>query len=179
MDMLMIYLIGRYIKLYYNKSIAKLKLVILMLILLIVIIGLNYLTTFVSSPREGISAPFSRDCSIVIICLSVNIFLLFKEIHFTSRIVNFLASSVTTIYISEGYIREFITNVLNINILKYSDKSYFYLIFATFVIGVMSAAIVFDIIRKYTIGRLENPVADVEMKLLRLIKARVIKLINW
>ena len=108
-NLLIIYIIGRYIRIYFDDfRYSKLKLITFASFVMITGMLLNY-AYIIKITHGHYAAPFSKDNSIIILIASIAIFLLFKQIAFYSGIVNKISASVFPIYIFEGTLRRFIS----------------------------------------------------------------------
>lgn len=96
-NMLLIYYIGRYIKLYWDREYKCTKFLAVGTGAAILGFVLNLALTMMRGGK-GIYAPFARDCSSIIIVVSVSIFLVFKQLKMQSEIINRIASHVIAVY---------------------------------------------------------------------------------
>lgn len=142
-NMLLMYLIGRYIWLYLDEKKSS-KYLVWSIILVLVGFGLNMTLTMLRG-RIGVYAPFARDCSAVIVLASVAIFMSFKQIKFQSSIVNKVAKHVVAVYLLEGAMRSFIGHFFDISV--FEEKWYLFAVIAVYVVVVMMGCIVVDVIR--------------------------------
>lgn len=150
MNMLLMYLIGRYIKIYYQETYSKRQLLFAGGMVIGAGTAFNYCTSIMRG-GTGICAPFARDCSVIIIAASVIIFLLFMKIKISSRLINGLARHVAAIYLFEGAVRTVLNKYINWSI--YGDVWYLFGIIAVYVLFVMMICIMVDVIREKTIGK--------------------------
>lgn len=151
-NMLLIYLIGRYIRIYWNTKSGNQYWHYSILFILIGFI-LNTGSTFLRG-NSGLYAPFARDCSIIIIFASISIFMAFKQLRFESSFVNTVSKHVIAIYLFEGAIRTIINYFFDISI--YSEKWYLFIIITIYVLAVMSVCIITNIIAQIIINPLEH-----------------------
>lgn len=102
MNMLLMYWIGRYIRLYgaeqtNNKKIAGIG---------VGVITLGFVLNMGLSMRgKGVNAPFARDCSSIIVVGSVAVFLFFRNYTFTIKTINRIAKHVLAVYLLEASMR--------------------------------------------------------------------------
>lgn len=100
--MLLMYWIGRYIRLYgaeqtNNKKIAGIG---------VGAITLGFVLNMGLSMRgKGVNAPFARDCSSIIVVGSVAVFLFFRNYTFTIKTINRIAKHVLAVYLLEASMR--------------------------------------------------------------------------
>lgn len=102
-NMLLMYFIGRYIRLYWDEK-NNIRFAVVGLCALSVGFVLNLIQSM--SRGVGLVAPFARDYSIIIVVASVGIFMLFKQFVFYSNIINSLAKHVVGVYLFEGAVRQ-------------------------------------------------------------------------
>lgn len=150
-DFVMVYLMGRYLSLYYRQTPQKSgRLVLSVVLSTLVIFCLDGALTF----RQGvIYTTFARDCSLFIIFSAVLILLLFANMRFTSRIVNRAASNVLAVYVLDGVLRTFLNRYIDLN--SYAVKPYLIFIVFGYVALVVIAALLINEVRRFTIGRIE------------------------
>ena len=101
-NMIFVYLLGRY----FNRSGESIKprnALFLFALTFAVEFLLNSILTYIRG--GGVFAPFSRDCSALILVMAVALFWIFKEICFRSRLINVLARGTFATYIFEEIIR--------------------------------------------------------------------------
>ena len=154
--MVMIYLLGRYLSLYHNRSHNVHRLLSGLLLSIGFIFLADSSLTFL---RGKLYTTFCRDCSIFIIFGSVMVLLLFREIHFHSRFINRAAGNVLAIYVLDGTVQTFLLKWID---LKPYAGSWF-LVFPAigYVLAIMVIACLLNEVRKATIGRLEPWIVDV------------------
>nr|WP_281242930.1 acyltransferase family protein [Sporolactobacillus nakayamae] len=152
-NMILMYLIGRYIKTYWNGEYKKIWLSVISIFSVCATFIMNMVLSILRG-GIGIEAPFARDCSITIILSSVAIFMLFREFHYKSILINILAKHVVVIYVFEGTMR----TVLNqyIDIISFEKKWYLFAIVALYVIAIMAICIIVNLIRSKSIGKLDK-----------------------
>ena len=167
-NMILIYLVGRYIKLYWTENYSISKILFSILFLLSTVFFLNYFSSIFTGHIINL---FSRDSSILIISSAIAIFMLFRELNFKSRIINFIASSVLMIYVLEGFVRIVINYFIDISC--YLDKWYFSLILFLYIILVIVVCFIIDVVRNYTIGRLELTISDFVIKNVHALKVSI------
>ena len=107
-NMFVVYLIGRYIAVYKAKSISRLKLGFMFCGVIIAAFCLNVGASLL---RKQSWAPFARDNSLFMLVGAVLFFLIFLNMSFVSKYVNFMAKNVFAVYIGEGIFRNLILAV--------------------------------------------------------------------
>lgn len=116
--MSIVYLLGRYIRLYYSE--IQLRKAPLFGIFAGCILLTAALDTVLSLLKDTFMGLYCRDNSIFILIASTAFFLLFREIHFTNRLVNKLAPNVVMLYCIEGYARAISGNYFSLDAYKNS-----------------------------------------------------------
>ncbi len=146
-NMLLIYYLGRYIRLYLNDDNSVKKYTTIAILSIVIGLGLNCICTYITG-WKGITAPFARDSSIVIIVASVAIFMVFKSLRFKSKAINVIAKHVIAAYLLEGAIRTLLnTRVLDINM--YGGNTFLPLISFAYVSLVIIICVLIDIVRTW------------------------------
>lgn len=146
----MIYLIGRYLFFYHNKTHNTNRLLLGIALSTLCVFAADAALSF----RQGvIYTTFSRDCSIFIIFTAVLLLLLFREMHCTSNVINRAAGNVLAIYVLDQTIRTILNRYFDLN--AYASCWYLIFIVCAYVLIVMLIAILLNEIRLATIARLE------------------------
>ena len=161
-NMLLMYFVGRYIRLYWNEEPHSLKKTIALgagFILLGFI--LNLVLTLLRGGK-GVYAPFARDCSCIIIIASVAIFMAFKKIGIRSNVINQIAKHVVSVYLFEGAMRTFFNQFFDITL--YADKWYLFAVLSAYVLVVMAGCMFLDVIRSILAKPIENIICSVGEK---------------
>ena len=154
--MVVIYLLGRYLALYHNRSHNTHRLFLGLLLCIGFIFLADSSLTFL---RGKLYTTFCRDCSIFIIFGSVMVLLLFREIHFHSRFINRAAGNVLAIYVLDGTVQTFLLKWID---LKPYAGSWFLIFPAVgYVLAIMVIACLLNEVRKATIGRLEPWIVNI------------------
>lgn len=148
--MVMIYLLGRYLALYHNRSHNTGRL----FLGLFLSIGFIFLSdsslTFV---RGKLYTTFCRDCSIFIIFGSVMVLLLFRELNFHSRFINRAAGNVLAVYVLDGTVQTFLLKWIDFK--PYAGSWFLVFLAIGYALAIMIIACLLNEVRKATIGRLE------------------------
>lgn len=163
MNMLLMYLIGRYIKLYGKESYPRGKLLGAGSLVILIGFALNYGLSLLFQGGTGIYAPFARDCSITIVLSSIFIFLFFRECKFQSRVINGLAKYVIGIYLFEGTVRAVFREWFDITV--YGDAWYLFGVIAVYTLLSMLICMIVEILRSATIGRCSSWIAEILQKI--------------
>lgn len=95
-----IYLIGRYIRIYYHEiKIPKGKVIFtFILATLLINIGNIFILKVLKKPVFLLAI----DCSPLILISAISIFLLFKSYSFQSKMINWISSSILAVYLLDG-----------------------------------------------------------------------------
>lgn len=146
MNMLLIYLIGRYIAIY-GKDTAEDSGKLLIVGGMVIVLGflLNYGKTMAAG-GVGIVAPYGRDCSLINVMGSIFVFLLFRNMKIKSSLINKIAACVFAMYLSDWTIRAVLDTFFDLG--AYLGKWYFFAIMAVYVIVVMGIGLTVELIRK-------------------------------
>lgn len=158
--MSILYLTGRYIRLYYSdRTFKKGRLAILFWAVTLFTTALNFAMSILKGTFFGM---YCRDNSIFIVITAVAFFLFFKEMHFTNRLINHLAPNVVILYCIEGYAREIFDRFIDMSV--YADSIFFVLIAAVYAICVLTACLLLNEIRRLLFDRLDTAVSRLIMK---------------
>lgn len=150
-NMILMYLIGRYIRIYKDEHIGRGKL----LLLTIVSVSITFSLNMVLSIARGVyTGDFARDCSATVIISSILIFLFFKEWSFHSNIINFLAQHVIAAYVFETTVRNILNRYFDLS--NYVDCWYLFGVTAGYVLVVLFTCFIINIFRRCMFGRVES-----------------------
>lgn len=78
---------------------------------------------------------------------SVGIFVIFRDIHFSSLVINILAKHVLGIHLLEWFVSAILAQFIKLS--AYINKWYFFIWITLYVIILMIICIIFDTIRAY------------------------------
>ena len=174
MNLLLMYLIGRYIRKYEKKNINYKAIVGIFLLVAVVQFGLNILATLVVYKGVGVCAVCARDCSLFIIVGSVLVFILFGKLKFYSKTVNSLARHVFEIYLFEGTARILVDFFFPLD--SYVEKWYLFAIIGIYVFAIMIICVLFDTLRTLIFGKAEAFLCKCIMKIIESIFCLIGKL---
>lgn len=152
--MTVIYLIGRYIRLYDERRYDNRK-IALLLICNILVTSLLEMAMYTVS---GHYSMFYRDCSIFTICSAILLFTLFRNMHFESRAINRIAGSVLAVYVFSFGFQRLI--YLLIPLEEYAFSPLLMPLVFVFAPCVVIGCIVIDQVRQGAFGKLERGLAD-------------------
>lgn len=155
-NFIMLYLIGRYLKLYYKKNIAKKYDLILFL-------GSSIITAIlaVALYHFGFNTyrAFCYNSSFVLVS-AVSLFMLFSKVQYQSKVVNYLAASCLAIYLmQEGGINCY-SNIKSIYLLYGVTPTFWFWIGLFFILSMLLPLIV-DKIRLMIFARAENKASQI------------------
>ena len=148
--MVMIYLLGRYLALYHNRSHNTGRLFLGLFLSIGFIFLADSSLTFV---RGKLYTTFCRDCSIFIIFGSVMVLLLFRELNFHSRFINRAAGNVLAVYVLDGTVQTFLLKWIDFK--PYAGSWFLVFLAIGYALAIMIIACLLNEVRKATIGRLE------------------------
>ena len=154
--MVMIYLLGRYLALYHNRSHNTGRLFLGLFLSIGFIFLADSSLTFV---RGKLYTTFCRDCSIFIIFGSVMVLLLFRELNFHSRFINRAAGNVLAVYVLDGTVQTFLLKWIDFK--PYAGSWFLVFLAIGYALAIMIIACLLNEVRKATIGRLEPWIVNV------------------
>ena len=155
-NMVIVYLIGRYIRSYLDFYISPIKTFQWTLaIILLCCVGNHIITA--NSISVGIALLLSRDNSVLILVSSILLFITFKNMCFYSALINYIASFVVDIYLVEGVICNLIFKIWDIN--KYSSSNLFFAINMVCVSLIMGISFMVSVIRRYSLTKYEKAIS--------------------
>lgn len=172
-DFVMLYLLGRYIVRYKNEVHEKQRLLPGFIACILTIFALDSILTGLNGV---LYSTFARDCSIFIILASVLLVLLFKEIHFKSRIINRVAGNVLAVTVLDAFLQKLFSRYIDLNI--YSDSGWLFLVVPCYALLIMLLAILLNEVRRFTIGRVDVWVSEFLSKLWYRVQELLMKLMQ-
>lgn len=150
--MTIMYLIGRYIRLYYGEHhFKKSYLAVIFFGTTIVIATLNYGLTYMKGIFMGM---YARDNSLLVAVTAICLFLFFRELHFTSRVINHLAQDVVFIYCIEGDMRKIFNRFTDLA--SHTNDWYFAGEVLLYALGVLAACFLLHEIRHLLLDRFDG-----------------------
>jgi surface polysaccharide O-acyltransferase-like enzyme len=153
-NMLLMYYIGRYIRLYWNKKVDNLNRMCALLIGITAIgFSLNLILTIIRG-GVGVYAPFARDCTCIIIIASILIFIVFKHLNIRSKLINRMAKHVIAVYLYENAMRTSLNCFFDITV--YGEKWYLFMVINVYVIVIIVSCMFVDLIRSFISEPLEK-----------------------
>lgn len=148
-NMVLVYIIGRYIRLFgVPDFIIANKKHIAYLCVLLAFIG-NSVFSFM---KGQISGYYAYDCSLFMLCLSIVIFTIFKELKFDSSLINSLAKYCFPIYLFS----DIVWLLLNNYIISIKDSLYCWFMMPLLLLAAILASIIYEMLRKLLFSRLEE-----------------------
>ena len=157
-----IYFIGRYIRLYKDegtvaRSVLKMG-VVMMAITFLGNVGLTLLR------GHGITW-LAADNSITVIMTAICIFILFKSMTFSNRLINRISSNVLAVCVLEKNYNLYFSSYIDLN--RFADEYYMGIVIIGLAILIVLVAVVCEEVRRHTFGYIENLLANALEKLLR------------
>lgn len=157
-NLFLLYLIGRYIRLYVTAGRKRSKLLLLFAGSVMVTWAFN-----LAGSRIGMVLIFSRDCSAFIIISSILLFLAFREMKISSGLVNIVARNSFAILMGENLLK-FVFSKLDTKQLllpdSYINRWYLALITAAYVLCIMAVGVVINELRRKMFSRAEDVVSE-------------------
>ena len=167
--MLIVYLLGRYLAKYAAPAYRKRKVFLCFLLFLLTALFLNTALTLARG-GVGVSAPFTRDCTLLTLGIAVTVFLLFREIHIQSILLNTLTKSVLAVYVMEEMIRSIIGRFIDVE--EYLGRPVFPLICIGYAFVVVLICMLIDQIRSMLFGKIESRMATKEAQWIQALVSR-------
>ena len=151
-NMLIVYVIGRYIS-YYVKDVSRIKVVCIGALSLIIELLLNANAT-AAAGFVGVRAPYAYDYSIFILIIGVCILLFFKTFNFNNKVINFVAKSVLAVNLIDPIVRMIVPKYIDMSYTTISNYLPIYMICYSILIYLIG--FIFDLIRKTLLGKPES-----------------------
>ncbi len=158
-QMLMVYLIGRYLKLYHQKTerpVPAKKLFLSILILW----GINGISHEHPIKLGGIYHHLCKDNSITNLAIAILLFLFFRELSFHSRLLNKASSYIFAAFALNNSFVTVIMTLLIKNGLQSTQSTAGFLILAGMVMGILLFCIIIGMIREALLGRCDNVLGE-------------------
>lgn len=169
-NMIIIYLLGRYLKMYPPK-ISNKALWITMASLMAVSFAGNCAVTIVT---KDIHWPFGRDCTVTTLGIALCLFLICARGKFESKTINFIAKNAFYIYLLDfhmPYLRE------QFNLLRFENSIVFIPVILGFVLLVMAISFVASLVLQYPAKLLEMMLDKLEKSAVKLAE-RIFPMLN-
>lgn len=158
-QMLMVYLIGRYLKLYHPKTerpVPAKKLFLSVLILW----GINGISHEHPIQLGGIYHHLCKDNSITNLAIAILLFLLFRELSFHSRMLNKASSYIFAAFaLNNSFVTAIMTLLIN-NGLQSTQSAAGFLLLAGMVMGILIFCIIIGMIREALLGRCDKVLGE-------------------
>lgn len=104
-NMLLLYYIGRYIRLYVNENLRTSYLSLVAAGAFLLPFCISLIATYLTKGSSGVGIYFADNSSPFTIALAVAVFLLFRKLHFQSTYINYAATGVLSVYLLEEFPR--------------------------------------------------------------------------
>lgn len=172
--MSIVYLVGRYLRLYYGDvSFKKRNLAVVFGAAILIPTVLNFGLSLAKGCFMGM---YSRDNSIFMLVSSVAFFLFFREMHFTNRLVNHLTPNIVMLYCIEGYAREISGRYIDLG--AYTQSPFFILIVSAYAIMLIVLCLLLNELRLLLFDRVDGFLAAQIMRVLRAVGAPLVRFAN-
>lgn len=157
---IMIYLLGRYIALYKNEKHDKNRLLAGFFLNILIVFILDSVLTVL---QGELYSTFARDCSIFMISASVMLLMYFKELSFDNQFINRIAGNVLAVTVLDSFLLTMLKRYFDLSV--YANSVLLSPILLGCALIIVFTAIILNEIRKFTIGRLDNVLADLIMNI--------------
>lgn len=157
--LIFIYMVGRYLRKYYDININRKKSFGIFLLMTSIILILNLSASAILNKRVTI---YAMDCSPFILISAISVFYLFKSFTFQSRFINYISSSILAVYLLGG-IRILIDNYL-IRLTQYANSHMLAVYLIAEVLLTFIVAIIIDKVRELLFRRLEDKLINLTIK---------------
>lgn len=159
--MTLIYLIGRYIRIYDERQYDNRRVAL-------VLSGSIFVTAVLEMALYAVTGYYSmfyRDCSALTICSAILLFTLFRNIRFENRIINRIAGSVLAVYVFSFGFQRLVYQLIPLE--EYAFSPMLFPRIFLFAPCVVAGCIVIDQLRQLILGRAETKLAEYLARLLR------------
>lgn len=152
--MLMIYLVGRYIRKYDDREYQKRRVALLLAGNLLLTLGLETVL-FVLTGRYSM---FYRDCSILTVISAILLFTIFRNMYFESKIINKIATAVLAVYVFSFGFQKLVYQLIPLE--EYAFSPLFFPRICIFAPCVVIGCVLIDLLRQKIFGNVEVRLAD-------------------
>lgn len=159
--MTLIYLIGRYIRIYDERQYDNRR-VALVLLGNIFVTGILEMAMYTVI---GYYSMFYRDCSIFTVCSAILLFTIFRNMRFENRFINRIAGSVLAVYVFSFGFQRLVYLLLPLK--KYAFSPRLFPLVFVFAPCVVVGCIVVDQLRQLIFGKAETKLSEYLAKALR------------
>lgn len=151
-NMLIVYLIGRYISIYRKETTARKSKTLLCFVFTVGAAFLLNLTTSMLRCRPF--APFARDNSIFMLAGALCLFRLCRSMTFSSKALNLASRNIFAVYIGEGILRNILGTYLPLSALD--GKWYLFPVIAGLAVSIFLTISLFEFLRSAIFRHLES-----------------------
>lgn len=170
--MTIVYLVGRYIRMYYSDGhFKKRNLAIAFIIVILIPTALNFGLSMAKGVFMGM---YSRDNSIFMLVSSMLLFLFFREMHFTNRLINHLTPNIVILYCIEGYARELTSRFFDLG--DYTQNVMFIPIVFIYALALIVLLILINEVRTLLLNRVDEFIASKIMKVIHAASNPVVRI---
>ena len=146
-----IYMIGKYIKRFKDITIKQSKAIIFLIISTTIICTLNFFAEKILGKRVCV---YGMDCSPFILFSSIIIFYIFKSFTFQKKWINYISSSVLSVYLLDELRLTIDKHLFQLNTM--GDNKFMFIWWLLEIITVFFCAIIIDKIRIFSLSNIEN-----------------------
>lgn len=158
--MSIMYLIGRYLHLYYKEQhFRRSRLAVVYFSSMLIAAALNLVLTKVQGVYMSM---YVRDNSIFVAIAAISLFLFFREMNFSNRFIDHLVPNVVILYCIEGYGRHILANYIDLSL--YEDSPFFLLAILGFALIVLFGCILVNELRRLLFDRVDAALTGLIMK---------------
>ncbi len=164
-QMIMIYLIGRYIRMYCDKPLQELTDVKKALGLFVIFWVVNGISHELPVQIGGIYHHLCKDNSITNITMAVILFYLFKELKIKSGFINKAATCVFAVFALNNSFVTVVMELLNRQGFTMHGRVLGFLILAGIVFGILVVSLAVGMVREVVFGKLDRKIGETVEKL--------------
>lgn len=170
--MSIVYLTGRYLKKYYGDvSFKKSRLSIVFWVLIIAATVLDLGLSFAKGTYMGM---YARDNSIFMLLSSIACFLVFREMHFTNRLINHVTPNIVILYCVEEYARILTGKYIHLG--DYVSSALFVPITVLYALGLIVILLLMNELRTLIFDKLDSLIAAQVMRFFRFVAQKCVRL---
>lgn len=160
-NMVIIYLIGAYIRKYHPEGFSKKRLLAAFTGSTLIMFAGNTALTILKGVQMSM---FCRDNSLFILFSAVMLLLYFRELHFKSPLINHLAGNVMPLYVFESFVRIYVVNRF-LDPSRYTASPLLIVVITAYVLLTITICMACNELRRVTVAHLDDLIANFLMKL--------------
>ena len=147
---LFVYMTGRYVRMHHDVDYSR---VITFGVFLLCSLSIIFLNSMIHQILHRPDNIFAMDNSPFVLLSSLSIFYFFKSLSFSNQIVNWVASSVLTVFLLDG-IRAYVDRFINVQAYGTHNMLILYIVLEVLVVFIV--ALIVDKLRIYLFGKMED-----------------------